>query len=319
MATNGKLPMNQMLAVLDSAHESDRKRLDLVQVAILVDESAPRSLVLAIKDALLPVQSNSAVRVALLEEGGVTLAPRPDVCIVIAGGSDDLVRDAVSVAARQGIPVAVVAESVLDVPELPAFVDSLVATIVSADEGVVLAQLARWIASATDKSTAIAANFPFCRRARVAELVRDYASKNAAIGAVGNKGGSDLVSMTTNQAQLALDIAASYGRPLSAERVQELVGVVTAGVGYRTVARGAGEIAPGLGWALNASIGYLGTVATANAIASHYEREDAGEKPLPRVRALAGSLSTLVSSSPTLYALRTLGQRKALGPGKEDA
>ena len=129
-------------------------------------------------------------------------------------------------------------------------------------------------ASATEKSTAIASNFPFCRRARVADLMKGYANKNAVVGAIGTRGGSDLVAMTSNQARLALDIAASYGRALSMQRVQELVGVVTAGVGYRAVARELLGLVPGLGPVLKAGIGYAGTVATGRAVQTRFEHAD---------------------------------------------
>ncbi|MBR1830266.1 MAG: hypothetical protein IJ781_12350, partial [Atopobiaceae bacterium] len=225
MATSSKLPMSQMAEVLESAREADRERLEHVEVAILVDGEAPRPLVISVRDALLPVHSNSAVRVQLLGEATLPLSPRPDLCVVVSGGSDVLVKEAAASAARQGVPVAIVAESVLDTPrpDLPEHLEDLVTTVFSVNEAVRLAQLSRWMITSTTKSTAVASNFPFCRRARVSDLMRDYANKNAVVGAIGSRQGSDLVAMTSNQARLALDIAASYGRSLSAQRIQELV------------------------------------------------------------------------------------------------
>ena len=320
MATSVNLPMGQMAEVLESAREADRERLEHIELAILVDPEAARPLVISVRDALLPVHSNSAVRVQLLGDAVLPLYPRPDLCVVVSGGSDGLVKEAATSTVRQGVPVAIVAESVLDVPslDLPEHQADLVTSIFSVNEAVRLAQLSHWMISSTEKSTAIASNFPFCRRARVSDLMRDYANKNAVVGAIGSRGGSDLVAMTSNQARLALDIAASYGRSLSMQRVQELVGVVTAGVGYRAVARSATSVLPGLSWALNAGVGYLGTVATANAIASHYEREDAGERPLPRLRALAESIGTLMTSRPSLYVIRALGEGMAVASGELD-
>ena len=320
MATSVNLPMGQMAEVLESAREADRERLEHIELAILVDPGAARPLVISVRDALLPVHSNSAVRVQLLGDAVLPLYPRPDLCVVVSGGSDGLVKEAATSTVRQGVPVAIVAESVLDVPplDLPEHQADLVTSIFSVNEAVRLAQLSHWMISSTEKSTAIASNFPFCRRARVSDLMRDYANKNAVVGAIGSRGGSDLVAMTSNQARLALDIAASYGRSMSMQRVQELVGVVTAGVGYRAVARSATSVLPGLSWALNAGVGYLGTVATANAIASHYEREDAGERPLPRLRALAESIGTLMTSRPSLYVIRALGEGMAVASGELD-
>ncbi len=301
MAGKSKVSMRLVMDIVDSSKEADRNRLQHVSLAILVDLKAERSLIMALKEALLPEHGNADVRVTSLGDNPMALAFQPDLCVVIAGGSDDLVSGAVGRYARWGVPVAIVAESVLDAPEptLPPGLERLVTIIVSSNYPTLLSHLARWMVGSTSKATAFAANFPFCRRERVRSLVRACASQNAAIGARKMEN-SDVTSMTTNQVKMALEIAASYGRPLTKERAQEIAGVVSAGMGYRSIARAATTVVPGLGWAMKAGIGYAGTVATANALTSHFEREDAGLPPLPRVRALASKAgSAAVSTLPT--------------------
>jgi hypothetical protein len=298
MAGNGKVSMNQVMDIFNAAKDSDRARVEPVWVEIVVDGAAERDLVVAIRDAFLPEHATAEVRVRRLDDGDVPSYWHPDLCVIVAGGSDEAVQRTAAARARESVPVAIVAESVLDAPThgLAEVTSGSVGVVISSgDYEGMLKDLATWIIGASDKTFALAANFPFCRRAKVHQLVQAYASKNAAVGAMGTRGsGSDLYVMTSNQAKLALDIAAAYGRPLTIERAQELAGVVSAGVGYREVARAASGIIPGLDWALKAGVGYLGTMTTANAVASHFERVDAGAKALPRVRAFLGTVASMV-------------------------
>ena len=323
MASSGKVSMSQVMEVLNSGKDADLQRIEPVRVDIYVDAQASRGLVEAIRDAFLPEQVTSQVNAALLAETTKAPVVRPDLCVIVGGGSDDAVRDAASTYTYLGVPVAIVAESVLDAPEphLNEALMRLVSVAASSDYPTLLARLARWVVSTSEKSTAMAANFPFCRKAKVAQLIKTYASQNAAIGAKGSSGRSDVSVMTSNQAKLALEIAAAYGRPLTLERAQELAGVVSAGVGYRTFARGASKFVPGMGWAINAGVGYVGTMATANAIAAHFERLDAGAKALPRVRALlgtvAGALPAVGEAVARVVVEANAASTRALGSGTE--
>ena len=72
--------------------------------------------------------------------------------------------------------------------------------------------------------------------------------------------------MTARQIRLALDITSAYNIDMSIETIAELLGVVGAGFGYRTVARTVAGAVPGFGWALKAGMGYAGTHTTARVI-----------------------------------------------------
>jgi len=316
MAGSAKVSMSQMMEILNSGRDADRERTEPIYLTILVDSQASRPLVEAVRDAFLPTQPTSEVQVFRLGDQQLSRAFRPDLCVIIGGGSDELVNDAAESYARGGVPVAIVAETLLDAPapHLPESLSWLVGVAVASEHTVMLDRLARWIVVTSPKSTAFAANFPFCRKAKVDELVRACASRNAAIGAVGRAGGSDSTSMTSNQARLALDIAAAYGRPMTIDRAVELAGVVSAGMGYRSFARASSQFIPGVDWAFKAGVGYLGTMATANAITSHFEREDSGAKPLPRVRALAGAVaSVLPSALSSVSDVRRLAKQRGQG------
>ena len=100
----------------------------------------------------------------------------------------------------------------------------------------------------------------------VKQITSACAKENAAIGAVALVPGSDMPLMTARQIRLALDITSAYNIDMSIETIAELLGVVGAGFGYRTVARTVAGAVPGFGWALKAGMGYAGTRTTARVI-----------------------------------------------------
>ena len=310
MSRKTRASVSSVADVVGFGVTADHKRVEVVGVDILVDEHADRALAGAVRDAFLPEQGTAHVSVALL--GSVPSSPvsAPDLAIIIGGGSDEAVRAAASTYARMSVPVAVLATSALDAP-VPTDEAAIryVKAIVATEPAVVIEQLAEWAVSATKKATALAASFPFCRRARVSELTGKCSAQNATVGimsALGRGGkNADFVVMTANQAKLALDISAAYGRELSPQRAFELATVVLTGLGCRALARTAAHTLPNLGMVVNAGIAYGGTTVMAMGIADHYERQDAGEAPFPLVRGLFSTVADGISSASSAIAQRS--------------
>ena len=67
-----------------------------------------------------------------------------------------------------------------------------------------------------------------------------------------------------------LRIAAAYGEELDRERAVEILTVVAAGLGFRTVARQLVGIVPGFGWAVKGGIAYAATRAVGEAAAAYF-------------------------------------------------
>lgn len=264
-----KVTARRVWEVMSSGRTSLMGRDEQVLVRVHVDPTCARELVLAVKGAFVAERSGGIVQVRDIAapEG----AERPDAVVVLLGGGD--VTALVSRYAGSGVPVALVVEGALDAPRLSLSEQAaaLVTLVAASSESALLDKLATWLERASDKAIAMAANFPFCRRAVVDALVSRCAAQNAAVGAVHLIPGSDLPVMTMNQAKLALDIAAAYGEGVDASRAAELVGVVGAGVAYRAVARTLLGLVPGLGGILRAGIGYAGTLATGNALRARFE------------------------------------------------
>ena len=90
---------------------------------------------------------------------------------------------------------------------------------------------------------------------------------------------ADVILLTKNQLMMVMRLAATFGKkPAYTKQTKELMGVIGAALGWRTVAR---ELAgflpiPGLGLAVKAAIAYSGTVAAGRSAALYYR---SGRKP----------------------------------------
>ena len=170
--------------------------------------------------------------------------------------------------ASHAIPCAVVVESAVEAPKIAdtLFDTGLITVIAGTTEEALFDRLSTWIATTVDKAVSFAAAYPSCRESVVKQITSACAKENAAIGAVALVPGSDMPLMTARQIRLALDITSAYNIDMSIETIAELLGVVGAGFGYRTVARTVAGAVPGFGWALKAGMGYAGTRTTARVI-----------------------------------------------------
>ena len=133
-------------------------------------------------------------------------------------------------------------------------------------------RMGEWVvATFRDKKLAFAQAFTFVRKPLALDAVNATSVQNAGVGLVVVLPGADMPVMTANQAKMALEIAAAYGQPLTAERVKELAAVVGGAFACRTAARQLVAVVPGLGWAIKAGIGYGGTKAMGHAIVEFFE------------------------------------------------
>lgn len=262
--------------MIQSGREAEQRRTDAVCVLILVDVTAPRSLALPVKEAFDPRLHTAEVRVVGVDRGVDLLAPTPpDVCVVVMGSNGVSVARDVALLAESGVPVAIAVESALDAPamSLTQSAAERVSILSATSEDVLLERLAEWIIGATDKSVAFSANFPFCRKAKVRELINESARETAALTAKLGPG-AELPSMTLSQARLALSIAAINGQPLALGRIPEVLTAVSAGFGSRTLANKALGKLPFVGWFFKVGLGYLGTTATGLTLQHRFEKRE---------------------------------------------
>jgi len=133
--------------------------------------------------------------------------------------------------------------------------------------------LARRVAQAAGQDgLALAAALPALRPGVIQQTIDATARQNAVVGAVIFLPGADMPVMTVNQLKMVLRIGAAYGYKPDLQRTVEMLGVIMSGFGMRALARRAVEYVPGLGWAMKASVGYVGTEAIGRSAVLYFER-----------------------------------------------
>ncbi len=194
-------------------------------------------------------------------EGG---APGTVAALVWIGPPDDA---ALKQYARAGVPIVAVS----DAEHVPYVLDTDLVG-VPPGSGLPVDAIAHALARRLgERGTALAARLPVVRRAVVDQLIRSFARKNGLIGVAVFIPGIDFPVLTLNQIRLVLRIAVAYGQPIDAARAIELLGVVGAGLGLRTIAREAVAFVPVAGWVLKGAIAYAGTVAVGEAARRYFE------------------------------------------------
>jgi len=157
----------------------------------------------------------------------------------------------------------------LDVPYVPA------TSVVVAPPGAPMPvdRVAELVASLTEENGyGLAARLPRLREAVVAAIVRRFSRQNGILGVAIFVPGADFPVLTLNQLRMIFRIAAAHGEQIDRERIPEILAVVGAGLGFRTVAREALGFIPGLGWAIKGGVAYMGTKALGKAATAYFEQ-----------------------------------------------
>jgi uncharacterized protein (DUF697 family) len=182
-----------------------------------------------------------------------------DVAALVWVGAPD--EAALRAADADGVPIVAVGETLT----LP-YVLATDVVLVRPGEGFPVERIAAAVARKLgEDGTALAARLPALRSAVCAELIRAAARRNGLIGAAVFVPGLDFPVLTLNQIRLVLRLALAHGREIDNRAAVELLGVVGAGLGFRTVAREALDLIPVAGWALKGGIAYTGTKAIGEA------------------------------------------------------
>ena len=259
-----KLPLAP-LAVVNLVREL---RASATRSAPLVLGGAPL-LVDALKRELVRDGDSSAVREASLGalDGAAALV------YVLGGDVEEEDLRAFRAADSAGVPVVVLGPD----PTTP--IPHVLATDVlplRPGEGFPLDELGRLLGAEVDEATSLAAKLPALRRGVGEALVAKVARQNGLIGAAFFVPGVDFPVLTLNQLRLVLRLAAAHGQQLDAQRLPEIVGVVGAGLGLRTIARQALGVVPVGGWAVKGGVAYTGTRALGEAAIRYFEARASG-------------------------------------------
>jgi uncharacterized protein (DUF697 family) len=204
-----------------------------------------------------------------LREGGdasaVVEGHVEDAAILVWVGATD--EEALRKANRAGVPIV----AVTDAERVPyVLADAIVH--VPPGHGFPVEQIARAVARRLgEDGTALAARLPVLRPALCRELIRSFSIRNGLISAAVFIPGVDMPLLTLNQIRLVLRIALAYGQPIDGQRAVELLGVVGAGFGLRTLARELLDFIPVGGWAVKGGVAYAGTKAIGEAAVRYFD------------------------------------------------
>ena len=130
-----------------------------------------------------------------------------------------------------------------------------------------------------------AGRLPALRLAVVEQTIEKFSRQNGILGVAIFVPGADMPVLTLNQIRMVFRLAAAYGEEMDRDRALEVLAVIGAGLGFRTIARQALGVVPGVGWAVKGGVAYAGTQAIGRAAAAFFE--NGGQR---RLKELAGSV-----------------------------
>ena len=185
-------------------------------------------------------------------------------------GEED--EKAFQLASRKGVEIVCVVfgASAEDPPTIPYVLDSDVIP-VPPGAPLPLESIAERAADrAGDSSHHLAARVPVLREAVVQEIIKRFAVQNGVLGVAIFIPGADFPVLTLNQIRMVLRIASTHGERLDRERAFEVLSVIAAGLGFRTVARQLVGLVPGLGWAVKGGVAYAATLALGEAADAYF-------------------------------------------------
>jgi uncharacterized protein (DUF697 family) len=178
----------------------------------------------------------------------------------------------VRLAIRKGVGVVCVLVGVPEgeIPTVPYVLDTDI-VLVAPGEPLPIEDLAERIADRADEASyQLAARLPALRPAIVEQIIKKFSLQNGVLGVAIFIPGADFPVLTLNQIRMVLRIAAAHGEELDKERAFEILTVVAAALGFRTVARQLVGLVPGFGWAVKGGIAYAATRAVGEAATAYF-------------------------------------------------
>lgn len=289
-----RMPIDSLVQTLKLGAQARKDADSTVRVAVYLDESVTPFIVNTVREALVPQTTSALVRVERLAFDPVPPRDDTDVVLVLTSGSS-ILEHAVHELVVAGTPVAIIAESSVEVPFVKADTP-LLGLIAATNAAHLLDALARWILDRTDKEVPFASNFPFMRIAAANRIISSCALANMATGALAFMPGADFPVMVLSEAGMVMQLSAIFGYRLEPERAYEMAGVLVAGVLLRGASRAACRAVPRATFIINAAIALAGTYGMGKVLMYAYERGIDYELANQSISAVLGRARTAISS-----------------------
>ena len=191
----------------------------------------------------------------------------------VAGGAPREEDEKVfQLAARKGVGIVCVLVEAPpgEPPTIPYVLDTDVVP-VAPGAPLPLARIAERVADqADDTAHHLAARVPLLREPVSEAIVRHFARQNGVLGVAIFIPGADFPVLTLNQVRMVLRIAAAHGEELDRERAFEVLSVIAAGLGFRSVARHLVGLVPGFGWAVKGGVAFGATLAVGEVAVAYF-------------------------------------------------
>jgi uncharacterized protein (DUF697 family) len=130
----------------------------------------------------------------------------------------------------------------------------------------------------------LASQLPEFRPYVVETVIEQASRRNAKTALIIFVPGADMPVLTAMQMRMVLSLAACYGEKISPDRAVELLTVLGAGFGFRTIAREMLDFVPVAGWAAKSAFAYSATKALGRAADEYFQHGAIAD--VSRLRAL---------------------------------
>jgi uncharacterized protein (DUF697 family) len=227
------------------------------------DPGHPGPLVVAGAKELVPVLARDLREggdAASVREGG---SPVGAAALIWIGPADE---EVLRQASRNKVPIV----GVTDGESLPYVLDTDLVT-VRRGQGFPVDEIAGVLARLLrERGTSLAGRLPVLRDAVIDQLIGTASKHNAVIAIGVFIPGVGFPILTLNQIRLVLSIARANGFAVDSAVLPEALGVVGAGLGWRTIARELLDLVPLAGWVVKGGIAYTGTRAVGEAARRYF-------------------------------------------------
>jgi uncharacterized protein (DUF697 family) len=134
------------------------------------------------------------------------------------------------------------------------------------------AVLRRIAAKSGGSGPALSGRVPALRPFVIERVIETSARRNGMLAAAAFRPRADMPLLTAVNMRMMLQIGVCYGADIGVDRAVELIGLLGAGLGLRTTARGLMGSVPVAGWVVKGGVAYSGTRALGRAAVEYFER-----------------------------------------------
>ncbi len=250
------------------------KPADLLSMNVIVDKTASRELVIAVKDLLRPVSGEVSIEVdELFEIQPHRAVPTRDVALIVCGKEDERAGEIASSYSESHIPVVIITDRNSEIPPVDSVQSSdvcPVSLIYVSDYAELAPKLRRWILDQDDELVQkFVKVFSFARDAYFNKLIADTAKENAIVALMPiNK--ADMPLMTLNTAKMASQMNWVLGKRIDLSTVGEMACIMGSGYLMRAVARIVPESSKFARTTMDVAVSYVGTIACGKVLKNYY-------------------------------------------------